>query len=112
MSLRMLKSAREIVAHLNTGVSAQKLSPEVSKIALTYAFKGKTECAGAKHFLHENLPRMQYNNPTVEFLVEKSADAATKPTVTIHFGDRGTIVIDIPNTHSDSICQQVFDAKP
>lgn len=48
MSLRSLKSAREIVAHLNTGVGAQKLSSEVSKIALNYTIKGKTECAGAK----------------------------------------------------------------
>ncbi|KAG2225434.1 hypothetical protein INT45_010070 [Circinella minor] len=112
MSLRSLKSAREIVAHLNTGVGAQKLSPEVSKIALTYTIKGKTECAGAKHFLQENLPRMQYNNPNVEFVVQKSVDSIVKPTVTVHFGDRGTKVIDIPSTHSDKICQQVFEAKP
>ncbi|KAI8137085.1 hypothetical protein BJV82DRAFT_636796 [Fennellomyces sp. T-0311] len=112
MSLRSLKSAREIVAQLGSGPGSQKLSPDVTKIALTYAFKGKTECAGAKHFLHENLPRMQYNNPSVEFIVEKSADAATKPTVTVHFGERGSKVIDIPNMHTDSICQKVFEVKP
>ncbi|KAI9491346.1 hypothetical protein BDB00DRAFT_767242 [Zychaea mexicana] len=112
MSLRSLKSAREIVAQLGSGVGAQKLLPDVSKIALTYAFKGKTECAGAKHFLQESLPRMQYNNPNVEFVVESSADPATKPTVTVHFGERGSKVFAVPSTHSDSICQQVFEAKP
>lgn len=48
MSLRSLKSAREIVSKLQTGSGAQKLSPQVTKISLAYAFKGKTECAGAK----------------------------------------------------------------
>lgn len=40
-----------------------------------------------RHFLQENLPRMQYNNPDVEFEVFKSADPATKPSVTVHFGE-------------------------
>lgn len=48
MSLRSLKSAREIVSKLQSGSGAQKLSPQVTKISLAYAFKGKTECAGAK----------------------------------------------------------------
>ncbi|CDH58785.1 hypothetical protein RO3G_05511 [Lichtheimia corymbifera JMRC:FSU:9682] len=112
MSLRSLKSAREIVSKLQSGSGAQKLSPQVTKISLAYAFKGKTECAGAKHFLQENLPRMQYNNPDVEFEVFKSADPATKPSVTVHFGERGSKTIDIPTMQSDTICDKVFQASP
>ncbi|KAI9317542.1 hypothetical protein BX666DRAFT_2026818 [Dichotomocladium elegans] len=112
MSLRSLKSAREIVAKLQSGPGAQKLSPQVSKVSLTYAFKGKTECAGAKHFLNENLPRMKYNNPHVEFEVVQSADPATKPVVTVHFGERGAKSFAVPNMHTDAICDKVFQAAP
>lgn len=38
-----------------------------------------------RHFLNENLPRIQYNNPQVEYEVNKVADANIKPTVTLHF---------------------------
>ncbi|KAI8081573.1 uncharacterized protein BX664DRAFT_340741 [Halteromyces radiatus] len=111
MSLRSIKSTRELISQLSSGVGSSKLPSSITKISLTYAFKGKNESAGAKHFLHETLPRMQYNNPSVLFELNKSADPTTKPVVTVHFGEKSS-TIDIPRLHSDTICEKVMDAKP
>ncbi|KAI8381030.1 uncharacterized protein BYT42DRAFT_565017 [Radiomyces spectabilis] len=111
MSLRALKSSREIISRLTSGAAARQLPSNVSKISLSYAIKGKNESASAKHFLHESLPCIQYNNPNVEFELKKSTDPSIKPTVTVHFGDRSK-VIDISRLHTDLICDQLFDAKP
>lgn len=48
MSLRAAQSTREILKHLTTGPGAAKLPSNVSKIALTFALKGKNESAGAR----------------------------------------------------------------
>lgn len=48
MSLRSLKSTREILAQLKSGPGASKLPSNVSKIALTYAIRGKNNSAAAK----------------------------------------------------------------
>ncbi|KAI8351771.1 hypothetical protein EDC96DRAFT_577494 [Choanephora cucurbitarum] len=110
MSLRAAKSTREILKHLTSGPGASALPSNITKIALTMAIKGKNESAGAKHFLHENLPRIQYNNPHVEYVVNKSLDASTKPTVAIHFANGSQKVIDIPRVQSSVIVDQVFNS--
>lgn len=38
-----------------------------------------------RHFLQENLPRIRYNNPSIEYEVYKTLDASTKPTIAVHF---------------------------
>ncbi|KAG0182961.1 hypothetical protein DFQ28_003440 [Apophysomyces sp. BC1034] len=111
MSLRSLKSTRDILAHLTSGPGASKLASNISKISLTYAIKGKHECAGAKHFLQDVMPRIQYNNPTIEFEVNKLTDPTTKPIVTVHSGERAK-TIEVPRLHSDVICEKVFEARP
>jgi hypothetical protein len=86
-----------------------------------------------RHFLQENLPRIRYNNPTVEYEVYKTLDTSTKPTIAVHFckfrkrsfGIRrqfidlyyfvanGTSkVIEIPRVQSNVIVDQVFAATP
>jgi hypothetical protein len=39
-----------------------------------------------RHFLQENLPRIRYNNPNIEYEVIKVLDTSIKPTVAVHFG--------------------------
>lgn len=100
MSFRALKSTRDILQQLRTGPGATALPSNINKIALTFAIKGKNESASARymntvykeqwliinrHFLQENLPRIQYNNPHVEYEVNRVHDTSIKPTVTIHY---------------------------
>ncbi|KAI8879178.1 hypothetical protein K501DRAFT_336274 [Backusella circina FSU 941] len=112
MSLRAAQSTREIIKQLTTGPGASKLPSNVSKIALTFALKGKNESAGARHFLQENLPRIQYNNPSIEYEVNKVLDNTIKPSVTVHFSTGSSKSFEIPRVHSDSICERVFSATP
>ncbi|KAL0090788.1 hypothetical protein J3Q64DRAFT_1707046 [Phycomyces blakesleeanus] len=112
MSLRSLKSTRDIIANLTTGVGAQKLAFNVSKVSLTIPIKGKHEGMGAKHFLHESLPRLQYNNPSVVFEVAKNVDPKTKPELTIHFNEQSPKILAIPSLHSDVICDMLLRATP
>ncbi|GAA5811809.1 hypothetical protein MFLAVUS_005254 [Mucor flavus] len=111
MSLRAAQSTREILKHLTSGPGASKLSSNVSKIALTFALKGKNESAGARHFLQENLPRIQYNNPNIEYEVTKVLDTTIKPTVAVHFANGTSKVIEIPKVQSNAIVDQVFAAS-
>ncbi|KAI8063406.1 uncharacterized protein B0P05DRAFT_476932 [Gilbertella persicaria] len=110
MSLRAAKSTRDILQQLTSGPGAAKLPSSITKISLTLAIKGQNESAGAKHFLHENLPRIQYNNPHVEYMVNKSLDASTKPTVSIHYANGTSKEIAIPRTQSNVIVDQVFNS--
>ncbi|EIE80806.1 hypothetical protein G6F46_012362 [Rhizopus delemar] len=108
MSLRTLKSTKEILQQLKSGSGAAQLPSNISKIALTFALKGKNESASARHFLNENLPRIQYNNPQVEYEVNKVADANIKPTVTLHFRNGASKTLDIARVKSSTICDQIF----
>ncbi|KAI8986353.1 hypothetical protein BDB01DRAFT_785297 [Pilobolus umbonatus] len=110
MSLRAATSTRAIIKQLSSGPGAYKLSPKVSKIALTFAIKGNNESASARHFLQENLPRIQYNNPNITYEVNKVSDPSIKPTVTLHFGNGTTKTIDIPRVQSSVICDEIFTA--
>ncbi|KAI9030737.1 hypothetical protein CLU79DRAFT_353320 [Phycomyces nitens] len=112
MSLRSLKSTRDIIASLTSGVGAQKLASNVSKISLTLPIKGKHQGMGAKHFLHESLPRLQYNNPSVVFEVAKKVDSKTAPELTIYFNEQNPKTLAIPSLHSDVICDMLLRATP
>ncbi|KAI7903002.1 uncharacterized protein BX663DRAFT_509163 [Cokeromyces recurvatus] len=108
MSLRTAKSTSEILKHLTSGPGAAKLPSNVSKITLTFALKGKNESASARHFLRENLPRIQYNNPHVNYEVNKTLDATTTPKIAVHFSNGRSKEIDIARIHSDHIVERVF----
>lgn len=49
MSLRAAGSTREIIKALNNGPGAAKLPSNVSKIALTFASRGKNDSASARY---------------------------------------------------------------
>jgi hypothetical protein len=58
-----------------------------------------------RHFIKENLPTIQYNNPSVEYEIIKSPESAMKPLLTVSFGkliDRvmfNSYVPDLTNTY-------------
>ncbi|RUS21472.1 hypothetical protein BC937DRAFT_92607 [Endogone sp. FLAS-F59071] len=81
----MSSRTAKILENITTGLGATKLNPSVRRVSLIYAIQGKTECMGAKYFYRENLPRVKYANPEVEFVVNKSKDATITPTLTIEF---------------------------
>ncbi|KAI9263098.1 hypothetical protein BY458DRAFT_438770 [Sporodiniella umbellata] len=111
MSLRAAKTTREILQQLKSGLGASPLPSNVTKIALTFALKGKNESASARHFLQDSLPRIQYNNPGVEYEVKKVLDSSTKPTITLHYRNGGSKIIDIARVKSPLICSRIFDGK-
>jgi hypothetical protein len=87
-----------------------------------------------RHFLQENLPRIRYNNPNIEYEVYKTLDTSTKPTIAVHFckfhrdlaeimtpvcsfifiilANGTSKVIEIPRVQSNVIVDQVFAAAP
>ncbi|KAG0001430.1 hypothetical protein BGZ80_006182 [Entomortierella chlamydospora] len=73
-----------IVNDLRNGLGAIRLRPDVKKVTLT--FSGKSDNAGARYFLRENMPRIQYNNPTIQFEVNKLKEAGVSPELTVEFG--------------------------
>ncbi|KAL1928338.1 hypothetical protein VTP01DRAFT_2694 [Rhizomucor pusillus] len=101
-----------ILQFLRTGPGAAKLPPNVTKISLTYAFKGVNESQAAKKFLREGMPRLQYNNPNVEFAIIRSTDPQTAPVVTVHFGNQTKAIEIPPKYQNEDVCKLVFEAKP
>lgn len=82
------------------------------------------------------MPRLQYNNPNVEFVINRSTDPQTAPVVTVHFGksrleeyynisrrlngktyafigNQQSKTIEIPPKYqNEDVCKLVFEAKP
>ncbi|KAI8578134.1 hypothetical protein K450DRAFT_248270 [Umbelopsis ramanniana AG] len=102
-------STQKILSRLQSGLGAAKLSPNITKISVSLATKGKNECAGARHFIKEDLPGVQYNNPAVEYEIIKSPEAATKPVLTVSFADQSTKTIELARQQSSSICKQLME---
>jgi len=102
-------STYKLLSRLQSGLGAAKLSPNVTKISVSLALKGKNECAGARHFIKETLPTVQYNNPSIEYEIVKSPEAAMKPLLTVSFADQSTKTIKLARQQSGSICKQLME---
>ncbi|KAJ2957377.1 hypothetical protein NQZ79_g6898 [Umbelopsis isabellina] len=110
-------STQKVLSRLQSGLGATRLAPNVTKISVSLALKGKSEGAGARHFVRENLPTIQYNNPSLEFEIVKSADAAMKPLLTVSFApdtssiaaDQSPKTIELARQQSSAICKQLLD---
>ncbi|KAF8981294.1 hypothetical protein BGZ46_003009 [Entomortierella lignicola] len=70
-----------VVNDLRNGLGAIRLRPDVKKVTLT--FSGKSDNAGPRYFIRENMPRIQYNNPTIQFEVKKVKEANVNPELTV-----------------------------
>lgn len=102
-------STQKVLSRLQSGMGATRFAPNVTKISVSMALKGKSEGAGARHFVRENLPTIQYNNPSLEFEIIKSADAAMKPLLTVSFADQSPKTIELARQQSSAICKQLLD---
>ncbi|KAF9915090.1 hypothetical protein BX616_006917 [Lobosporangium transversale] len=74
-----------IVNDLRNGLGAIRLRSDVKKVTLM--FSRKSDNAGARYFLRENLPRIQYNNPTIQIEVKKVKEPGVSPELTVEFGN-------------------------
>jgi len=99
----------KLLSRLQSGLGTAKLSPNVTRISISLAMKGKNDCAGARHFIKEYLPSVQYNNPSIEYEIVKTPESAMKPLLTVSFADRSAKTIDLVRQQSSSICKQLME---
>ncbi|KAI8357480.1 hypothetical protein B0O80DRAFT_289167 [Mortierella sp. GBAus27b] len=97
-----------VVHDLRNGLGAVRLRPDVKKITLT--FSRKSDNAGARYFLRENMPRIQYNNPAIKFEVNKVQEPGISPELTIEFANSEVKKIPCSRIQSSEICKQVLSA--
>ncbi|KAF9432572.1 hypothetical protein BGZ76_010605 [Entomortierella beljakovae] len=95
-----------IVSDLRNGLGAVRLSSDVKKISLM--FSRKSDNAGARHFLRENMPRIQYNNPAIQFEVKKVQEAGVAPELTVEFANSEIKKIPCSRIQSSEICKQLL----
>ncbi|KAG0237841.1 hypothetical protein BGW42_008462 [Actinomortierella wolfii] len=95
-----------IVNDLRNGLGAVRLRSDVKKISL--AFSRKADNAGARYFLKENMPRLQYNNPQIQFEVTKVKDTMIPPEVTVEFASNTTQKISCSKIQSSEICKKLL----
>ncbi|KAF9974113.1 hypothetical protein BGZ73_002611 [Actinomortierella ambigua] len=95
-----------VVNDLRTGLGAVRLRPDVKKISL--AFSRKSDNSGARYFLKENMPRLQYNNPQIQFEVTKVKDAVIVPEVTVEFANGPAQKISCSKIQSSDICKKLL----
>ncbi|KAI1300969.1 hypothetical protein EDD11_005911 [Mortierella claussenii] len=97
-----------IVNDLRTGLGAVKLRPDVKKVTLM--FSRRSDNAGARYFLRENMPRIQYNNPAIAFEIKKVQEPGVSPELTIEFANSETKKISCSRIQSSEICKQFLTA--
>ncbi|KAF9351156.1 hypothetical protein BGX26_010782 [Mortierella sp. AD094] len=93
-----------IVNDLRNGLGAIRLRQDVKKVTLT--FSRKSDNAGARYFLRENMPRIQYNNPAIQFEVKKVQEAGVSPELTVEFANNDIKTIPCSRIQSSEICKQ------
>ncbi|KAG0350926.1 hypothetical protein BC939DRAFT_529708 [Gamsiella multidivaricata] len=97
-----------IVHDLRSGLGAIRLRPDVKKVSLT--FSRRSDNAGARYFLRENMPRLQYNNPTIQFEVNKVQEPGVSPELIIEFANNDTKKISCSRIKSSQICKEFLSA--
>ncbi|KAF9958996.1 hypothetical protein BGZ65_000931 [Modicella reniformis] len=97
-----------VVHDLRNGLGAVRLRPDVKKVTLT--FSSKSDNAGARYFLRENMPRIQYNNPAIQFEVNKLQESGVNPELTIEFANNDIRKISCSRIQSSEICKHFLSA--
>ncbi|KAF9289062.1 hypothetical protein BGZ68_010108 [Mortierella alpina] len=97
-----------VVNDLRNGLGAIKLRSDVKKVTLM--FSRRSDNAGARYFLRENLPRIQYNNPAIQFDVQKVQQPGVSPELTIEFANNDIKKISCSRIQSSEICKQFLSA--
>ncbi|RKP23051.1 hypothetical protein SYNPS1DRAFT_31256 [Syncephalis pseudoplumigaleata] len=100
---------QSIVARLSQGLGAQQL-PNVRKVTLT--LHRNSANFGARYFIRENLPRLQYSNPQVEFRIARVATpqqpkfTVQMPLTAMHAVDGSIKEMPIKRTTSEQVCRE------
>ncbi|KAG0304325.1 hypothetical protein BGZ98_005655 [Dissophora globulifera] len=97
-----------VVNDLRNGFGAVRLGSNVKKVSLT--FSKKSDNAGARYFLRENMPRIQYNNPAIQFEINKVQESTVAPQLTIEFANSEVKTISCSRIQSSEICKQFLAA--
>ncbi|KAG0373764.1 MAG: hypothetical protein J3R72DRAFT_435458 [Linnemannia gamsii] len=97
-----------VVNDLRNGLGAIKLRSDVKKVTLV--FSGKSDNSGARYFVRENMPRLQYNNPAIQFEVQKSQQPGVIPELMIEFANNDIKKISCSRIQSAEICKQFLVA--
>ncbi|KAJ1894278.1 hypothetical protein LPJ66_005285 [Kickxella alabastrina] len=95
-----------ILAQLETGLGAVKLSPKVKSVTLTLS--QRTRAPGARHFWREHLRRIQYANPALPIEVSYPREPCL-PKLEIKFSDAAVDSFSVAGLRSDEICRQLVD---
>ncbi|KAI5818163.1 CI-B8 domain-containing protein, partial [Pyronema omphalodes] len=96
------------LALVRNGVGAAILPKDVSKLVLTYSFKGNDGHLGPRKFWRQYLPRLKFHNPDVPMEVIQKKDVGGPATLVIEFkGDRKE-TIDVQHRHESDIIKEVL----
>ncbi|KAJ1986011.1 hypothetical protein H4R33_003605 [Dimargaris cristalligena] len=98
---------RTLISGLTTGQGSNKLPDNVKKVILHY--QSGSRVYGMRHFLHRTLPRVQYNNPNVEFELDQQKTPVF-PEVIIQFGDATKSVVKARMLNSDQLYEKFNEA--
>ncbi|KAJ1796689.1 hypothetical protein LPJ59_003596 [Coemansia sp. RSA 2399] len=96
----------QILARLETGLGATKLSSQVQQVTLTLS--QRTRASGARHFWHEHLRQLQYANPALPIQVNFPREPCA-PKLEIKFANAVVDSFSISGMKSNDICQQFLD---
>ncbi|GAO47989.1 hypothetical protein SAICODRAFT_31762 [Saitoella complicata NRRL Y-17804] len=102
------KRVAEALRNIRVGPGAAVFSPQVKALSLTFRFENYAGQMGARVFFRENLPRIQYHNPTLPITVTRdhAKDNACKMIVTM--ADGTTQEISMLRKESSRICSELL----
>ncbi|KAI0683331.1 hypothetical protein BC835DRAFT_1296313 [Cytidiella melzeri] len=98
----------KVLASLRSGYKPQLA--DVKSLKLKYAFRN--DHWGARHFVKNDLPRIQYVNPKLAVEVAKipkSKDESWKPEMTVELRDGTQKIIDMDQKWSSSIYEELME---
>ncbi|KAJ2786891.1 hypothetical protein GGI15_001160 [Coemansia interrupta] len=96
----------KILAQLETGLGAARISPKVKSVTLTLS--QRTRAPGARHFWREHLRRIQYANPSLPIAVNFPREPCM-PKLEISFADAAVDSFSIAGMQSDEICRKLLE---
>ncbi|KAF3933324.1 hypothetical protein ABW19_dt0201796 [Dactylella cylindrospora] len=98
---------------VRVGTGAAIMPPNVTKILLNMNNKSANGHMGARKFLRECLPRLQFHNPTVDMQVHRAKATTGSATLTVHFSDPSsqpsTVELDLLNRFPEDIMSELVE---
>ncbi|RKP04741.1 hypothetical protein THASP1DRAFT_33457 [Thamnocephalis sphaerospora] len=98
-------SLQKLLQKLTTGVGATELPKTVRQITLT--LQKHSSSYSARYFIRQNLPRLQYQNPEVTFVINRPAEYQS-PKMEVLLADGTTKELKITQPSSDAVCKDLL----